>query len=127
MNSNITPNKNYNKQQLKGKFLNLMGEAYEGIPDDPNEIIDAPELLLMSKADVLMLKLYQTAIRKTDPNNLAALKLILEYTIGKPKQEVETTKMVMTYQDFLNEINRSTRELIQEPTKNITPISKGDL
>jgi len=134
MNSNlkIKQNKKYTKEVLKQKFLDMLGEAYEGDPTDQSEILENPELLLMSKADVLMIKLYQSAVRRKEPD-FAARKLILEYTIGKPKQEIETKTLQMTYQDFLHQVSQQEPKIIEvqvtepEPTQNLTQINKEDL
>jgi hypothetical protein len=54
----------------------------------------------MTVGEVMMAKLAITAAR----GSLPAIKMMLEYTLGRPVQQIESKSMRMNYQDYLAEM-----------------------
>lgn len=81
----------------------VMSLQYEGNPNDP---LEDPEYLKMTNAEVMLIKLANNAGR----GDIDATRMLLEYSIGKPKQEIESKQLKLTYQDYLEEIARKEQE-----------------
>ena len=85
------------KASIKDFMLNAVTSPYIGTPGDPME---DPSFIGRPVIEVMVLKLANLGAS----GNIDAAKLLLEFLIGKPKQEVETKNFSMTYQDYLSQV-----------------------
>jgi len=83
---------------------NLSEESYDGL----------------TVGEVAMIKIGQKAA-EGGKDALENIRLLLDYSVGKPKQEIETKSLNLTYQDYLDEIGKSEeKEKMIEMTTNGT-------
>ena len=72
-----------------------------------------PEYVGMSKGEVVIRQLIDMACF----GGKDATKELLDRLVGKPKQQIETKKLTMSYQDYLDAIDRNTIDAPQTPTE----------
>jgi len=94
-------------QQIKTVAQAILAEPFE----DPLELW--PEYVGMSKGEVVLRQL----IHRATLGEETATRELLDRLIGKPKMQVETKRLNMSYQDFLDEIDRQTNNLSPTPTE----------
>lgn len=92
--------------QIKNVAQTILAEPYY----DPLEIY--PEYKGMSKGEVVLRQLIQRAMDGED----TATRELLDRLVGKPKLQVETKRLELTYQDYLDELDRTTKHTPQAPT-----------
>lgn len=83
--------------ELKAITESIMAEPFE----DPLGIF--PEYVGLSKGEVVMRQLIDRAALGSKD----AIKELLDRVVGKPKQQIETKKLSLTYQDYLDELERN--------------------
>lgn len=86
-------------QQINTVTQAILAEPY----NDPLEIY--PEYKGMSKGEVVLRQLINRAMDGED----IATRELLDRLLGKPKIQVETKRLDLTYQDYLDELERNSK------------------
>jgi len=84
--------------QLTAVTEKILAEPYE----DPLGIF--PEFKGMSKGEVVLRQL----ISRATLGDKDATKELLDRMVGRPKQQIESKRLTMSYQDYLDGIDRGT-------------------
>ena len=87
--------------EIKSVTESIMAEPF----DDPLGIF--PEFVGCSYGEVILRQL----VRRAALGCKDATKELLDRLVGRPKQTVESKKLSLTYQDYLNELNRTTNDI----------------
>ena len=85
----------------------IMAEPF----DDPLGFF--PQFEGMSKGEVMLRRLVDRATF----GDKDATKELLDRLLGKPKQQVETKKLTMSYQDYLDELDRKPIDVPSTPSE----------
>ncbi len=93
------------KDSLKKLPELALSLPYERTPLE-KELDHHPEYDGMSKGEVMFHKLASQAAE----GDLPAIKEMLDRILGKPKQEVESKRLSLTYTDYLDELRRQEEE-----------------
>jgi len=93
--------------QLMAVTETILAEPY----NDPLELF--PQYKGMSNGEVVLRQL----IGRATLGCKDATKELLDRLVGKPKQQIETKKLSMTYADYLDAIDRNTIDASQTPTE----------
>ncbi len=87
-------------QQIKTVAQAILAEPFE----DPLGIF--PEYVGMSKGEVVLRQL----IRRATNGGEFATRELLDRLLGKPKMQLETKRLDLTYQDYLDELERNSKQ-----------------
>lgn len=92
------------KEAINELTRHALSQPYEGDwdPETQEYIID-PRFVGMTKAEVMEHKL----VDKAAAGNVEAIREIKDRLMGKPKQQVESKNLNITYEDFLEELART--------------------
>ncbi len=93
--------------ELKNVTEAILAEPFE----DPLGIW--PEYIGLSKGEVVLRQL----IGRATCGDKDATKELLDRLVGRPKQQIESKKLSMTYQEYLDGIDRETVNVSSTPTK----------
>jgi hypothetical protein len=115
----------YTREQVAALQSVALALPYELICD--HEGVPLPEELRfqgMSNGEVGSIRLVEAFAR----GDLDAGKYVLDRQLGKPKQQVESLSMTMTYKDFLLQVAESdARQLEQNKEKYLVTVQTSDV
>lgn len=96
-----------NAQSVKKLAQVAASLPYEGEWDEDLEMyVLEPRFKGMTNIEVMWVRLAE----KAASGDTAAMNMIFDRILGKPKQSVETASVSMTYQEFLTELNKQQNE-----------------
>lgn len=110
----------FQKEQISQLTFAALSLPYRGIWDSQQQkyVMDDPMYQGATYAEVMQMKLVKKAAENGD---MSAIKEVLDRTLGKPKQAIESVSMRMSYAEFLEQ---SAKEEAQAETPN--KITYGD-
>lgn len=102
------------KEAINELTRHALSQPYEGEWDPVEKcfVID-PRFEGMTKAEVIEHRL----VDKAAAGNVEAIKEIKDRLMGKPKQQVESKNLNISYEDYLTELARSEGMLDDEPSE----------